>query len=304
MLLSILTFVLIQTPQDRAPVKRPEATVTVQDRALEIPALPRDVAQARGAFKATHAQIQAAQQDLAEYLRILYARPEARQALSADLSVPEAFAGEGVVLLNLLQDTRYAQLESAYAEVWKGWQAGLVEGGLSTRVNATAKAGASHSAAYEGARRKALEVIAARKRLGGEDGDTAHASYNVENVDLFGDGTERNTADEQRVIEKMRRSVAVAQMGQAVSNSLMPTLAETWDPLVAHLGAQVRRVGELEAGAVATTDPTVALLRLQAKIAILERFRAALWYCDLVWCQIAAAESPQPPVRLRTPARS
>jgi hypothetical protein len=36
-----------------------------------------------------------------------------------------------------------------------------------------------------------------------------------------------------------------------------------------------------------------------ARIAYLERFRTALWYCDMVWAQVSSADLPHAPARLR-----
>jgi hypothetical protein len=100
------------------------------------------------------------------------------------------------------------------------------------------------------------------------------------------------------------KDVLLAQKRQVAARLLLPDLIEAWNPLVARLEEAARQVMAQERPAAPSVDEDLAALRLHARLAILERFRKVLWYCDLVWCQVASVEPPPPPPRLSGPAPS
>ncbi|HJV23144.1 MAG TPA: hypothetical protein VJ505_04365 [Holophagaceae bacterium] len=297
------TLFLTQTPIPDIKPKVPEAMVVVAERSLVLPPLPKGVAEGRKGFASVHAQIKYAQEELSTSLQRLYATPEASRALAKDLEVPEASRGEVAGWLDVLKDVQFARLEGGFAEVWKGWQAALVEGGLAKPTRSPSGQPESHGAGYEAAKQKAKQVISAASRQPLRSSGKLDSSYNVENADLFGGGTEGMTKDERAGQQHVERSLYLAQTNRAIADILIPMLAESWDPLVDHLGGRARRLADLEAGAAPVADPILSALRTRAKIAFLERFRVALWYCDLVWSQSASVEAPAPPRRLAPSAR-
>ncbi len=306
----LLLALVAMSPSDQVPPQKPkvaEAVVVLEDRSITLPPLPRDVGQGRAQFKEIHTQIQNALQDLGVSLQVLYAKPEARLVLARDLEVPQALAVEGKELVGILADADYVRLESTFADVWKGWQAALVEGGLAKPVRVQAGRPEPHSKQYEEARKQAKQTIQRLSRQQPQKTGRLDASFNEENADLFPDPTTYGTTgstfnltkDEYAIATNDERSAFLVQKSRAVANKLIPSLSQTWVPFVAHLNDQARRLADLEKAGAPTTDATINVLRIQTKIAFLERFRTALWYSDLVWCQAASAEAPAPPRRLR-----
>jgi len=302
MLPLLLPFLDAPAPQAPPKPKVPEAVVSVQDRSIQIPKLPKDVGHGREAFKSIHSQIQVAQEDLVAALQALYARPEGAVELGEGPGHPKVEVKDGSEWMDLLTDPQYGQLRFTFLEVWKGWQAALMESRLANPVQEAPAKNEVHSPGYEATRRKALRVIAAPSRRTGKATGQLEASYNEENAELFSDGTEPMTYDAARGGRLIERSRHIAQTARAVAEAVIPDLTEAWNPLVDHLNGQVRRLGEMEAAAVPAGDPNLQALRVRTKIAVLERFRATLWFCDLVWSQLAAAEPPAPPRRLGPPS--
>lgn len=310
----ILLALLGMWSADQAPQRKPkvvEAVVVLEERPITLPPLPHDVGQGRQQFKEVHAQIQTALRDLGLSLQSLYAKPEAGITLARDLNVPAAFAIEGSELVEVMTDLEHGRLESAFTDVWKGWQAALVEGGLAKPVRVSAGRPEAHSKRFEDAKKKGKETIKVLSRLPPKRTGRLDASFNEENADLFPDlttyrapdSTFNMTGNEYATLQNGERSANIAQRSQAVADKLIPSLSETWDPLVTHLNGRALRLADLEQVAAPSLDATVRTLRVQTKIAFLERFRTALWYCDLVWCQAASVEAPAPPQRMGKTAR-
>ncbi len=303
----LLPLALLLLPGQKPPQKPPqkpgvtEAVVALEDRAISLPRMPRDGAQGRAGFKEVHAQIGQALDDLNLSLVTLYGGPRAG-ALPGNLSVPPRLAEDGRALLRIIDDPDYLRLERAYLDTWKGWQAAMVETGLVTRVQAPPGAQEPTSRQYVEAKRKVVQFLRAPSREFKEVG-RLDAGYRSESED--------DTFSEQQLGEAPRseeeRSIASAtftkkdnrtQNRLAVTDLLLPDLTETWNALSNHLHETALRVVNREQDPDSMQDATMAALHTHAKLAVLERFRKALYYCDLVWCQIAAKEPPLPPRRL------
>jgi hypothetical protein len=291
MFLPALLLLTAQAPQPKPAA----AVVAMEARSIILPALPADGAQGRARFRETHGRIQDTQKDLDGALLALYARPEAARSLRG-LAVPEEALAEGRELLEILKDTEHARLEKDFADTWRGWQAALVEGALAPAGKAPA---APASPRFEAARETARKVVRETARTLGTPADRLDASYNVENANLY-TSLGQLQSEEQRVTDRgVEASVTVARRTLTVANKLIPELAAAWQPMVAHLNAQAVRLIDLEQRARTSPGGPLGDLRVQARIAYLERFRTALWYCDLVWAQVASAELPHAPGRLR-----
>lgn len=298
MLLLVLALCLVGDTVPRQVPKVPEALVVLEDRTIGLPPLPMNGGQGRKQFKVIHAQIKTAQHDLTLSLQGLYGKPEATTVLGGDLSVPEASEAEGAALVAVLMDADQAKLELAFSEVWKGWQAALVESGLAKPIKVRKGKEGPSSPLFEEARKLAKDTLKAMSRQPKKRISRLDASFNVENVDLYPDVTHYMTRDEYQGDQKIEHDLYVAQNSLAVANELIPALSKTWNPLVDHLNQRARRLADLEQAATPTSDPILNALRVQTKIAFLERFRTALWYCDLVWSQVASEGTPMPPPRL------
>ena len=298
-------------PGDPGPPPKAKAAgteVKVEDRSITVPPLPLTGSQGRAGFKEIHAQIRAAMEDLNLSLQTLYGRPEASLALTKDLSVPPELAEEGAVLVGVIDDPQYARLERAYLDTWKGWQAALIEAGLAKPVQASAKAPESRSREYEEAKKKgALALQAPSRRL--QQVTRLDAGWrSKDEEDNFSDarlGSAPKHPEELAVsLTEVTKKENDAQNRMAVTNLLLPDLSGTWNPLVDLLNERALRVLNQEQAPALPSDSTMNLVRVHARIALMERFRKALWYCDLVWCQLAAAEPPPPPRRLARPKPS
>jgi hypothetical protein len=295
----------VQTP---APAPKPaEALVQVEARSLALPPLPAEPRPGQAQWKAIRAQIAATQEDLARSLQTLYAIPAARHPLPADLSVPAEAAEEGSALIAVVDDRAFARLEQTYLEIWRGWQAVLVEEGLGSRAQ-SAPLPAHASQAYERVRQKvrsALQVpsreIQTVSRLdAGYHKQDAGDAFTPEQL-----GATPLRREELALETAHDKDVVLAQKRQVAARLLLPDLIEAWNPLVARLEEGARQVMAQERPATPSVDADLAALRLHARLAVLERFRKALWYCDLVWCQMASIEPPPPPPRLigRAPSK-
>jgi hypothetical protein len=307
----ILLALALMLPGDPGPPPKAKAAgteVKIEDRSITVPPLPLTGSQGRAGFKEIHAQIRAAMEDLNLSLQTLYGRPEASLALAADLSVPSELAEEGAVLVAVIDDPRYARLERAYLDTWKGWQAALVEGGLAKPVQTSARAPEPRSREYEEAKRKgALALQAPSRQL--QQINRLDAGFRSEHEDdTFSDltvGAAPKHPEEFAVApKKFTKKDNDAQNRMAVTDLLLPDLSRTWNPLVDLLNERALRVLNQERASEVLSDASMNTLRVHARIALMERFRKALWYCDLVWCQLAAAEPPPPPRRLARPKPS
>jgi hypothetical protein len=300
----LLAFALM-LPQDPAALPKAKLAgtlVRVEDRSITLPPLPRTGSEGRGRFKEIHAQIRTALEDLDLSLKSLYERPEARNPLAADLSVPSELAEEAAVLVGAIDDTGYARLEQAYLDTWKGWQAALVEGGLATRLQASPGTQEPRSREYEEAKQKGRLALKTPSRRF-QQTTRLDAGFRAKHEDdTFSDerlGSAPKRAEELAVApEEVTKKDNETQNRLALTDLLLPDLSGTWKPLVDHLNEAALRVVNGEQVSSPILDTTMDALRIHAKLAVLERFRKALWYCDLVWCQAASEEAPLPPRRL------
>jgi len=286
---------LLLAPLAPPATRPPEAVVITEARSITLPALPEDGAQGRAGFAATHARILEAQKDLEAALAALYALPEASVSLRG-LTVPDASLEEGRGLVAVWRDPEHLRLQTAFLDTWKGWQAALVEGHL---ASAKALPAAAASPRYQAAHDLAAQVIRASTRNAPQAANRLDASFNEENASLYTDLGNRVTPEQRAVLDHVDQGAVRARQTLEVANKLIPNVAEPWNAFVAHLNAQAVRLLELEPAARAAPGGPLGALRVQARIAYLERFRAALWYCDLVWAQVASAPVPAAPRALR-----
>jgi len=309
------------TKQDKVHV----ASVEVEDRPINLPALPQDAGQARTQFKTIHLQIRMAIEDLNQAILTLHGKPAAGSALPAVLSVPSEREAEGVELLGVINDSEFLRIERAYLDMWKGWQAALVEGGLAKPINSPNGAFTPGSKEYQEAKQKAMKVMLEPSRNFGagrrldpmltkhepdkkaREEAKLNASY-LDDLELPpGNGRARAKEvflqpDELITYIRNENDVFRSQIRQAVASKILINLSDTWNPLVNHLNVSARRVLNQERTSDSIQNETLDALRIQAKLAVMERFRKALWYCDLVWSQLASAEPPAPPQKLSPPS--
>lgn len=302
-----LPLALLLMPEQKPPQKpqrKPEvagAVVAMEDRAITLPQMPRDGAQGRAEFKEVHAQIGRNLDDLNLSLVTLYGRQDAG-ALPTNLSVPSELAEAGRALVRVIDDPDYLRLERAYLDTWKGWQAAMVETGLATRAQASPKAAEPTSKQYVETKRKAVQLLRTPSR-GFKEVGRLDAGYRSESEDDTFSLQQLGSApmgEEERSVNlaKFTNNDNQNRNRLAVTDLLLPDLGETWNALSNHLNDAALSVANRAQDPDPRVDATMAALHTHAKIAVLERFRKALYYCDLVWCQIASKEPPPPPKRL------
>lgn len=296
-----LAVALASTPPAPPQPKVPERVVALEDRSITLPRLPPTGALGRSGFKEVHGQVGQAMADLNASLRTLYGRPEAAP-LPDNLSVPQELAEEGAALVQVIDDETYARLERAYLDTWKAWQAALADGGLAQRAHPGGSGRAPQSKAFQETREKARQWLKAPSRRF-VPVTRAEAGYRApEEDDTFTPqqlGATPLKPEERKASELAPDKVELdTQSRLGVTDLLLPDLAARWDALAEHLNAVALKVLVREEAAAPTPDAPMMALRAHAKLAVLERFRKALYHCDLVWCQVASSALPKPPPRL------
>jgi len=306
------------------PTKTGEASVAVVDRPISLPPLPQDGAQGHAQFKAVHGQIGTAMADLNQALPALYACPEGQRPLPPTLSISPEGMVEATTLLEVIQGQEYTRLERAYLDTWKGWQAALVEGGIARPQQGAASTPVPVSKAFQDAKARAQRILSERSwRIGGPgnrlDPDITRQEQQAGQASKLDAGY----LEEMDVLESSSRGGASSATGndglqdlfagylksenavmaslkeQAVAGDLLGLLSVTWTPLMDHLNASAKRVLNQVPSATSSQEAALEPLRVHARLAVLERFRKALWYCDLVWSQVGSAEAPMPPLRIK-----
>lgn len=301
MLVFVLQAATVLSPLPPAKAKPVETVVVLEDRAITLPPLPQGGRQAWHGFKEIHFQIQAAQKTLRWSIQSLLEKPEANFHLTDRLELPRGLAAEAKALVDILIDPEFTRLEQAYLDDWKGWQAALKAGGLTLPKAPQAQPTESKTARFEEARQKGLSALQALPNLERntpKGPDRLHASFQYEDLDTYDEINKGLLPEQQRVQAKLEGYAAVARKTLRIAKVMIPSLSESWVPLVLHLNSQAQRLLDLEQKGAPTPNETMNALRVRTKIAYLKRFQAALWYCDLVWCQTASAEPPPPPQRI------
>jgi hypothetical protein len=303
------------------------ASVAVVDRPISLPPLPRDGEQGHAQFKTIHGQIGDAMADLNRALPALYARPEGQNPLPPTLAIPPEDTAEATVLLDLVHGQEYARLERAYLDTWRGWQAALVEGGIAQPIQASEGTAAPDSKEYLVAKERAQRVMGEPSRRFGpgnrldasitrqehkrglasklnagylDDLEQPPSKTSSKSGTTYGsDSDDLWELDELRGFIKNENAVLTSLKEQAVAGDLLGLLSETWTPLMDHLNTSAKQLLDQERSLDPSRTAALEALRIHARLAMLERFRKSLWYCDLVWCQVASAEAPSPPPRIK-----
>ncbi len=240
--------------------------ITVQDRAIELPFLPEGVAQARAAYGPLRPRIETALQDLERDLAGIYAalRPEGPSA--AFYLMPSQGTAEGRFLASMLHDESCQTMEEAVLDQWVRWQTLLVRQGL---VQPGGSAITSRM------------VLLAFRRNELRSQDLSDLPWSLFDL-LAVDGLD------------YRGWGSLARGAAALADAQAPQLARSWKPLAQHLNGSALRMLEFERSAAPTQDPALRILRLQARLNVLERFRTALWFCQMVWAHMASERLPAP----------
>ncbi len=253
-----------QAPLLHAP-SAATSEVAVQARAIELPPLPSSLGEARREFPKVQPRITAAIQDLEHDLTGLYATLAAEGPSATSYRLPAATTDEVRFLAASLRDDTHVAMEETVHDGWNRWQTQLLSHGLALPKGGSAITSRMVLLAFQRNELRALE-----------QGQT---------WPLF-DLVAVNGLDYRS------RSMGIPQAA-ALAEAHALQLARTWEPLAQRLKASAAGMLEFERNAPETQDAALRLLRLQAKINVLERFRSSLWFCQMVWAHMAS--SPLPP---------
>lgn len=264
--MSILLAFLLSTQAPPPPAPSASASeVAVQARAIELPLLPSTLAEARREFPKVQPRITAAIQDLERDLTGLYATLASDGPLATSYRLPAATTDEVRFLAASLRDDTHVAMEETVHDAWNRWQTQLLSHGL-----AMPKGGSTITS------RMVLLAFQRNELRAPEQGQTWPL---FDLVALNG-------------LDYRSRSTGIPEAA-AIADAHADRVARIWEPLAQHLKASATGMLEFERNAPETQDAALRLLRLQAKINVLERFRSSLWFCQMVWAHMAS--SPLPP---------
>lgn len=258
-------FLLGQPPQP--PAKPFGAEIVLQDRAIELPLLPERIDEARTGYTRMRPRIEIALQDLEGDLAGLYAALAPEGPSAAYYQIPTETTAEVRILASMLWDAPCLAMEDAVFDEWVRWQTRLLRYGLSLPSGGSA--------------------ITSRMVLLGIKRNEMRSEDRRDLPWPFFDLLAVNGLDYQGRNAMARGAVTLA-------DAQAPQLAHAWKPLAQHLNESALRMLEFERTAPTTRDPALRILRLQAKINVLERFRSALWFCQLAWAHMASESLPKP----------
>lgn len=263
-------FLSTQAPPPPAP---PASTseVAVQARAIELPRLPSTLAEARREFPKVQPQITAAIRDLERDLTGLYATLASEGPSATSYRLPAATTDEVRFLAASLRDDTHVAMEETVHDGWNRWQTQLLSHGLAMPKGGSAITSRMVLLAFQRNELRALEQ------------GQAWPLFDL--VALNG-------------LDYRSRSTGIPEAA-ALADAHALQLARTWEPLAQHLKASATGMLEFEQNAQPAENPALRLLRLQAKINVLERFRSSLWFCQMVWAHMASSSLPPTLKRLR-----
>jgi len=250
------------------PAKVTGAEILIQDRAIELPLLPERLQDAKNQYSKLRPRMVTAIQDLERDLASLYANLEREGPSAKTYRISASSVSETNQLAAMLYDAPSHTMEAAVVDEWVQWQTHLVRFGLSLPSGGSAITS-----------RMVLLTIK-RNELRSSD-QSSLPMFDLLAVDGLDYGAWNSNI--QGAVE--------------LANSQSPRLAKAWQPLAQHLNDASLQMLEFERSAPPTQDPEIRILRLQAKINVLERFRSALWFCQMVWAHMAS--KPLPPTLRR-----
>jgi hypothetical protein len=263
----LLSLILLRQIPSRPVAKAPGIEIVIQDRAIELPLLPEGVEQARAGFVKIRPDITTALQDLERDLEGIYAALAREGPSTTFYRTPSNPTAEGHFLASMLEDDACLALEDAVFDEWVHWQTRLLRYGLSLP-----------SGGSEITSRMVLLAVKRNELRSQDRSDLPRPFFDL----LAVDGLDYT------------RWGSLARGASGLANTQAPQLARAWKPLAQHLNETALKMLEFERTAAPTQDSTFRILRLQAKLNMLERFRSALWFCQLVWAHMASSPLPKP----------
>ncbi|BDU71891.1 hypothetical protein [Mesoterricola silvestris] len=268
------------------------AEVPMEGRMINLQGMPENVADARSRQPAISKQNLNAIKELERDLLELYRINGPITPLPPALPVPADRGDDARALLGIIADVPYASLRRTCLGIWNGWRQGLVDSGLAV-AEPTAPGTPAPRPASEVAGK--VKAAVAQNRRYFAPATTLSAARTDEAFDPGpGLGDQALTFEQRRVFAAQARATQASQSVLRAANAAVPDLQVAWKPLVDHQNARALELVELERRAPNPEHPGLLMLRRRAKIALLERFRADLWMCEVVWAHLASAPTPAP----------
>lgn len=257
-----------------APQTGPGGEVPVQARAIQLPPVPDSLEAARTGQARIRPALATSLRELEADLDRLYGQ------LGDDppvIRLNTAVTAEILALESLLEDPEHEALRQAVFDRWNAWQTALLQCGLEHPMEASAVTSRLSLQAFPRFERN-TRVLRAREAPPAPGPPSASSRPNTEFLSIG-----RMNYSSFSALGRQARKVAQPQARE---------LALLWAALAEHLNA--RALAFLNLDKEATADPALRALRLRAKINFLERFRATLWLCQLVWAHMTSEDLPAP----------
>ena len=270
----IVLLAWLTSAQPGLPLPQPpsgEREVAIQAHVLELPLLPSSLAEGHAAYPKMQAQLAITSREVEQDLIELYASLRTEGPSGAIPCGPLDDSEESRTLALCLQDDVHLALEEAAFDEWIQWQTQLLQQGLALTKGGSAITSRMVLLAFQ------------RHELRPRQQGQSYPLFDLVAV---------NGLDYQSRAPGIPEAAALA-------NLRAPRLAQAWSPLARHFNTRALSLLDLERAAPNPQDPALRLLRLQAKINVLERFRASLWFCQMVWAHVASSPLPPPLKGLR-----
>jgi len=279
-LLALQVSLAVAAPPAKPP---PGAEVVLEASAVLIPSLPSSVAEARRGFSRVRKELDVSYREAERYLAACAA--ELAAPPPAQITLPAAFGAEATVLSQFLFDQTFLDLEGALLERWNPWQSFLLRQGMAQPAEAQRMA-------------EHMLLLSSSKA---EVAERASPQAALSTLEILSDDPVRPGSSFLKIPRMVRwfEVVAVDRMeygantefsrkAAAYADGQAPALAQAWSVLSAHLNASASALLDLDRTAPPTRDPGMRILRLQARINFMERFRSTLWFCQVVWAHMAS----------------
>lgn len=300
------------------PQKPPAAEVPVTARVLQLPPLPASALQARVRYGGVRRLVQEGLGDLEADLMALYADPQARTELPPTLRVPRARAEEVKFLVAVVEDPDLERMTRDLHQAWDRYVEFLVRAGLAEppegwkpRTPPPGPAAATDTTPAPAPAAAAEEAEVATRLARRKRSAFALASEAKDLEWLASIRSARAPAGSGEVAQmqmdwtlgnhrRMEDRVEIRRQQMVVADQSAPDLAAVWAPLAAHFNEVAAKLLALDQASLRepAPDPSIRALRVQARLAFLERFRENLWFCGNVWALMTSSKPPAPLAKL------
>jgi hypothetical protein len=265
-----------------APAPEPPPVV-VQARALRLPGLPVNTTEARAGYPAIRQEIEISLGELGRDLAIL--RVGTALDFPLEVQVAPQTASEALFLLQALSDEDFLDARGAVLESWDAWQTALLRAGLADK-----KEGSAITSNME--LLPAGIPIFVPDDMGGDECCRIVFGRSRKEERLFS----RKDLFELVAIAKApyQRQSALGGIAAELARTHTPRLQENWKAFMEHLNTSALHWLDFEQSLAPTQNAGLEILRRQARIHVLERFRSALWLCQVIWAHMASDILPKP----------